>query len=83
MHFSNTCPTESGEEGGTISLVLGNQNGNQGETQLKFVTSQNGRQILNFIRQIINLSANTKHILKHPNFFTRKADIMTCPAYIV
>ena len=48
----------------------------QGETQLKFVTSQSGRQILNFIRQIINLSANTKHILKHPYFLTAKvADV--------
>ena len=37
------------------------------EAQLKFVTSQSVRRILNFIRQIINLSANTKNILKHPN----------------
>ena len=34
---------------------------NQGETQLQFVFSQSGRHILNFIRQIINLSANTEN----------------------
>ena len=49
---------------------------NQGETQLKIVTSQSGRQLLNCIRLIINLSANTKNILKHPNFLTAKvADV--------
>ena len=39
-------------------------------TQLKCVTSQSGRQMLKFIRQMINLSANTKIYIKTSHLFS-------------
>ena len=46
---------------------------NQGETQLKRLTRNTSRRILNFIRQIIYLSANTFLLLKTSQFLTRKS----------